>query len=74
MTKSNVAVVQDGSSGRGYYCAGSKCAIKEKCHRHTSGVAQLNAVFDDYDILMLTEESCKFFVNVKEVNQLGLDT
>lgn len=73
MTKSNVAVAveNDGSNGRGYYCEGRQCAVKEKCHRHTSGIIQQNAVFNDYDILMLTEEKCKFFVDVKEVAQLG---
>lgn len=70
MTKSNVTAVEvaehDGSNGRGYYCAGRQCAVKEKCHRHTSGIMQQEAVFNDYDILMLTEETCKFFVEVKK--------
>lgn len=72
MTKSNVTVENDGSNGRGYYCAGRQCAVKEKCHRHTSGIIQPNAVFNDYDILMLTEETCRYFVDVKKVAHLGL--
>jgi len=76
MTKSNVTavevVVHDGSRGRGYYCAGRQCAVKERCHRHTSGIMQQDAVFNDYDILMLSEETCKYFVDVKKVAHLGL--
>lgn len=72
MTKSNVTVENDGSNGRGYYCAGRQCAVKEKCHRHTSGIIQPNAVFDDYDTLMLTEETCRYFVDVKKVAHSGL--
>jgi hypothetical protein len=76
MTKSNVTEVEvavhDGSSrGRGYYCAGRQCAVKERCHRHTSGIMQQDAVFNDYDILMLSEETCKYFVDVKKVAHLG---
>ena len=75
MIKSNVTVVaveHDVSSGRGYYCAGRHCAVREQCHRHTSSVVQRNANFDDYDILMLSEGKCKYFVDVKETIQLGL--
>jgi len=74
MTKSNVTVVHDGSSGRGYYCAGRHCALREQCHRHTSSIVERNAHFDDYDKLMLTEGKCKFFIDIKEVTQLGLNT
>ena len=73
MIKSNVTAVPEvsSSSGRGYYCAGRHCAKREQCHRHTSSIAQRNAVFDDYDILMLSEGSCRFFVDVKTANQVG---
>lgn len=72
--KSNVTVVPEvevPSGGRGYYCAGRHCAKREQCHRHTSSLVQRNADFDDYDILMLSEGSCKYFVNVKEANRVG---
>lgn len=74
MVKSNVTVapvVHDGSSGRGYYCAGRHCTAREQCHRHTSSIVQRNADFDDYDILMLSEGTCKYFIDIKEVTQLG---
>lgn len=74
MVKSNVTVVpvvEVRSGGRGYYCAGRHCAIREKCHRHTSGIGQKPSAFDDYDILMLSEGSCKYFVDVKTANQVG---
>jgi hypothetical protein len=75
MTKSNVTevavVAHDGSRGRGYYCAGRQCTVKEKCHRHTSGIIQRDAIFNDYDILMLSEETCRYFVDVKKANQIG---
>lgn len=75
MTKSNVTVVEvpvlnSSGGGLGYYCAGRHCTVKDKCHRYTSGVAQQNAVFDEYDTLMLSEESCKYFVHVKKANQI----
>lgn len=74
MIKSNVTVVpvvNSSSGGRGYYCAGRHCAIREQCHRHTSSLVQRNADFDDYDILMLSEGSCRFFVDVNAANQVG---
>jgi hypothetical protein len=74
MTKSNVTVVGDGSRGIGYYCAGRHCAKREQCHRHTSSIVERNAQFDDYDKVMLTEGKCKFFIDIKEVTQLGLNT
>jgi hypothetical protein len=79
MTKSNVTVtpvveVSDGSRGIGYYCAGRHCAKREQCHRHTSSIVERNAQFDDYDKVMLTEGKCKFFIDIKEVTQLGLNT
>jgi hypothetical protein len=74
MTKSNGTAVHDGSSGRGYYCAGRHCALREQCYRHTSSIVERNAQFDDYDKLMLTEGKCKFFIDIKEVTQLGLNT
>ena len=74
MTKSNVTVVGDGSRGIGYYCAGRHCAKREQCHRHTSSIVERNAQFDDYDKVMLTEGKCKFFIDIKEVTHLGLNT
>lgn len=73
MIKSNVTEVPvvNSSSGLGYYCAGRHCAVREQCHRHTSSLVQRNADFDDYDILMLSEGSCKYFVDVKEANRVG---
>ena len=75
MIKSNVTVVPVVSSssggGRGYYCAGRHCAITDKCHRHTSGIGQNISAFDDYDKLMLSEGSCRFFVDVKTANRVG---
>jgi hypothetical protein len=78
MTKSNVTVAEipvlnSSGGGLGYYCAGRHCTVKDKCHRYTSGVAQQNAVFDEYDTLMLSEKerTCKYFVNVKKANQIG---
>ena len=76
MTKSNVTevevpVLNSSGGGIGYYCAGRHCSSRDKCHRHTSSIGQRNAVFDDYDKLMLSEGSCRFFVNVKTVNQIG---
>lgn len=73
MVKSNVTVVpvvEVRSGGRGYYCAGRHCAIRDKCHRHTSGIGQNSSAFDDYDVLMLSEGSCKYFVDVKTANQV----
>ena len=77
MTKSNVTAVPevgDGSRGIGYYCAGRHCAKREQCHRHTSSIVERNAQFDDYDKVMLTEGKCKFFIDIKEVTQVGLTT
>jgi len=74
MIKSNVTVVHDGISGRGYYCAGRRCAIKKQCHRHTSSIVEHNARFNDYDKLIPTKGECKFFVDIREVTQLGLNT
>ena len=73
MIKSNVTAVPEvsSSSGRGYYCAGRHCAKREQCHRHTSSIVQRNAEFDDYDKLMLTEGKCKYFIDIKEVTQIG---
>jgi hypothetical protein len=77
MVKSNVTavpvvpVLNSSGGGLGYYCAGRHCAVREKCHRHTSSIVQPNAVFDDYDKLMLSEGSCRFFVDVKEANRIG---
>ena len=75
MIKSNVTEVPVvNSSARGglvYYCAGRHCAISHDCHRYTSGIGQRNAVYDEYDTLMLSEGSCRFFVNIKEVNRVG---
>ncbi len=74
MVKSNVTavpVVNSSGGGLGYYCAGKHCAVREQCHRHTSSLVQRNAEFDDYDILMLSEGSCKYFVDVKEANRVG---
>ncbi len=76
MVKSNVTVAEvpvvlHSNGGLGYYCAGRHCAIRERCHRHTLSIVQPNAVFDDYDVLMLSEGSCRFFVDVKEANRVG---
>jgi hypothetical protein len=77
MVKSNVTAVSEvpilnsSGGGLGYYCAGRHCAKREQCHRHTSSLVQRNAEFDDYDILMLSEGSCRFFVDVKEANRVG---
>jgi predicted RNA-binding protein YlxR (DUF448 family) len=70
MTKSNVTVAHDGSNGRGYYCAGRRCAIKEQCHRYTSNIVEYDARVNDYDKLIKTKEKCKFFVDVNEANQI----
>lgn len=74
MTKSiepEVQVLNSSGGGIGYYCAGRHCAKRDKCHRHTASSRLSNAVFDDYDVLMLSEGSCRFFVNVNTANQIG---
>lgn len=56
-------------SGIGYYCAGRRCKIREQCHRHTIGIVQPTATFNDYDMLREPKEPCKFFVDVDIINK-----
>lgn len=74
MIKSNVRSVtteHDGTSGKGYYCAGRHCAIKNQCHRYTASIDQENVKFNDYDAAQPSEIKCKYFAAIKEVIQAG---
>lgn len=57
-----------------YYCAGRHCAKRDMCDRHVASIKERNAEFDDYDILMLSEGKCKYFIDIKEVTQVGIAT
>lgn len=58
------------NSSEKYYCAGRFCTMRESCHRHVSSVQVNNAQFEDYDLVKLRDQSCKYFIDIKEVSQL----
>lgn len=56
-------------SNEKYFCAGRFCTMREQCHRHVSSVQVNNAQFEDYDLVKLRDQNCKYFIDIKEVAQ-----